>query len=103
MIPFHLYGLILAGSGAVLAAYLLLRRKSKSADDLERERREWLDPVRRLTGGTAIGVQEKPAREHKAFTFLVYQYHVAGVAYANSHDVSYLPPPVHLPSRPLPV
>jgi len=90
MIPFHLYGLILAGSGAVLAAYLLLRRKSKSADDLERERREWLDRVGRITDGTVIDVQETPASEHKALTLLIYQYDVAGVSYEASQDVTYL-------------
>jgi len=38
----RLYGLIATGSVAVLGAYVLLRRKPKTADDLERERRAWL-------------------------------------------------------------
>jgi hypothetical protein len=72
MIALRLYGLILAGSGAVLAAYLLLRRKRKSADDLERERREWLDRVGRITDGT--------------------------VSYEASQDVTYLRPRINLHS-----
>jgi len=98
MIPFHLYGLILAGSGAVLAVYLLLRRKPKSADDLERERREWLDRVGRITDGTVIDVQETPASEHKPLTFLIYQYDVAGVSYEASQDVTYLRQRINLHS-----
>src|SRR5438093_755563 len=38
MIPLRLYSLILVVSGVVLAIYLLLRRKPKTADDLERAR-----------------------------------------------------------------
>jgi hypothetical protein len=98
MIPFHLYGLILAGSGAVLAAYLLLRRKPKTADDLERERREWLDRVGRITDGTVIDVQETPASEQKSLTLLIYQYDVAGVSYEASQDVTYLRQRINLHS-----
>ena len=98
MIPFHLYGLILAGSGAVLAAYLLLRRKPKTADDLEWERREWLDRVGRITDGTVIDVQETPASEQKSLTLLIYQYDVAGVSYEASQDVTYLRQRINLHS-----
>ncbi len=98
MIPFHLYGLILAGSGAVLATYLLLRRKPKTADELERERREWLDRVGRITDGTVIDVQETPASEHKSLTLLIYQYDVAGVSYEASQDVTYLRQRINLHS-----
>ncbi len=98
MIPFHLYGLILAGSGAVLATYLLLRRKPKTADELERERREWLDRVGRITDGTVIDVQETPASEQKSLTLLIYQYDVAGVSYEASQDVTYLRQRINLHS-----
>ena len=98
MIPLRLYSLILAGSGAVLAAYFLLRRKPKSADDLERERRQWLDQVGRITDGTVIDVQEMPAGEHKSSTLLIYQYDVAGVSYEASQDVTYLRQRINLHS-----
>jgi len=90
MIPLYFYALTLAGCGAVLAAYLLLRRKPKTAEDLERERREWLDRVGRITDGTVIDVQEMPAGEHKSSTLLIYQYDVAGVSYEASQEVTYL-------------
>ena len=89
MIPLRLYSLILAGSGAVLAAYLLLRRKPKSADDLERERRQWLDQIGRITDGTVIDVQEMDSGKGPS-TLLIYQYDVAGVSYEASQDVTYL-------------
>jgi hypothetical protein len=90
MTPFGLYTAIVAGSGAVLAGYLLLRRKPKTAEDLERERRAWLDRVGRITDGTVIDVQEMAGREHKPSTLLIYQYDVAGVSYEASQDVTYL-------------
>jgi hypothetical protein len=90
MTPFGLYALVLAGSGAVLASYLLLRRKPKTAEDLERERRAWLDRVGRITDGTVIDVQEMAGRDHKPSTLLIYQYDVAGVSYEASQDVTYL-------------
>ena len=71
-------------------AYFLLRRKPKTADDLERERREWLDRIGRITDGTVIDVQEMPGTRERPSTFLIYQYDVAGVSYEASQDVTYL-------------
>jgi hypothetical protein len=90
MNPFRLYAFILGGSGAVLAAYLLLRRKPKSPAELERERREWLDRVGRITDGTVIDVHEMPRADQKSSTLLIFQYDVAGVSYEASQDVTYL-------------
>jgi hypothetical protein len=89
MIPLRLYSLILVVSGVVLAIYLLLRRKPKNADDLERERRQWLDQIGRITDGTVIDVQEMDSGQ-KPSTLLIYQYDVAGVSYEASQDVTYL-------------
>jgi len=90
MNPLRLYTLVLAGSGALFATYLLLRRKPKSAQELERERRQWLDRVGRITDGTVIDVQELQADDQKSSTLLIYQYDVAGVSYEASQDVTYL-------------
>jgi hypothetical protein len=89
MIPFRLYTLVLGGSGVLLAAYLLLRRKPKTAEDIERERRAWLDRIGRITDGTVIDVQEIRPHNRPA-TMLIYQYDVAGVSYEASQDVTYL-------------
>ena len=98
MNPFRLYALAVAGSGALLAAYLLLRHKPKTATDAERERRAWLDGVGRITDGTVIDVQEVRPDERKFATMLIYQYDVAGVSYEASQDVTCLRPRINLHS-----
>jgi hypothetical protein len=87
----HFYGLAAAGSVALVSAYALLRRKPKSADDLERERRAWLEGTGRITDGTVIDVQElSPPDNHRDAVMLIYKYDVAGVSYECSQDVTYL-------------
>lgn len=87
----RLYGLIAAGSVALAGAYALLRRKPKTADDLERERRSWLEGTGRITDGLVIDVQElAPAEKRHAAVMLIYKYDVAGVSYECSQDVTYL-------------
>ena len=90
MISLRLYTLGLAALGVVMASYALLRRKPKSADDVERDRRAWLNQVGRITDGTVIDVQEITPNGHRAATMLIYQYDVAGVSYEASQDVTYL-------------
>jgi hypothetical protein len=86
----RLYGLV-TGGVALLATYAFLRRKPKTADDLERERRTWLERTGRITDGTVIDVQELAVAEnHHAATMLIYHYDVAGVSYECSQDVTYL-------------
>ncbi len=90
MISLRLYGLVI-GAAALLAAYLFLRRKPKSPDELERQRRAWLEGTGRITDGTVIDVQElAPANNYHAATMLIYKYDVAGVSYECSQDVTYL-------------
>ena len=90
MISLRLYTLVLAAIGLAIAAYALLRRKSKSADDVERERRAWLNTVGRITDGTVIDVQEITTAANRPATMLIYRYDVAGVSYEASQDVTYL-------------
>jgi hypothetical protein len=90
MIPFRLYTFIMGGAGALLAAYLLLRRKSKGPDEVERERRAWLDRIGRITDGSVIDVQEIQQEGQRPATMLIFQYDVAGVSYEASQDVTYL-------------
>jgi hypothetical protein len=89
----RLYLLIAAITVALAAAYALLRRKPKTADDIERERRSWLEGTGRITDGTVIDVQELAADENEkrhAAVMLIYKYDVAGVSYECSQDVTYL-------------
>jgi len=94
---FRVYALVVVAFIALFAGYLLLRRKSKSAEDLERERRSWLDQIGRITDGTVIDVQEMQ-HDHRPATLLIYQYDVAGVSYEASQDVTYLRQRINLHS-----
>jgi hypothetical protein len=89
MISLRLYALVLGMVGLAVAGYALLRRKSKSADEVELARRTWLNTVGRITDGTVIDVQEITNANRPA-TMLIYQYDVAGVSYEASQDVTYL-------------
>jgi hypothetical protein len=87
----RLYGLIAGGSVTLLGAYVLLRRKPKSPEEIERERRAWLETAGRITDGTVIDVQElASANGHPPAVMLIYKYDVAGVSYECSQDVTYL-------------
>ncbi len=90
MISLRLYTLILGGIGLAFGGYALLRRKPKTAEELERERRVWLSSIGRITDGTVIDVQEVSPEGQRAATMLIYQYDVAGVSYEASQDVTYL-------------
>jgi hypothetical protein len=85
------YWLVAAGSAAVLGVYALLRRKPKTPEQLERERRMWLDGVGRITDGTVIDVQELSGDDgRRPAALLIYKYDVAGVSYECSQDVTHL-------------
>jgi hypothetical protein len=87
----RLYGLVAAGGMALVGAYALLRGKRKTDDDLERERRAWLETSGRITDGTVIDVQElAPQNHHGSAVMLIYKYDVAGVSYECSQDVTRL-------------
>jgi|SRR3984957_4470791 hypothetical protein len=87
----RIYGLVAAGVALAGGAYALLRRKSMTADDIERERRTWLNGVGRITDGTVIDVQELDLESSpRPATMLIYKYDVAGVSYECSQDVTYL-------------
>lgn len=91
MDSYRLYGLVTVGGVALLGAYALMRRKPKTADDLERERRAWLEGAGRITDGTVIDVHElEPEKHRHASVMLIYKYDVAGVSYECSQDVTYL-------------
>jgi hypothetical protein len=98
MFPFRLYSLILGGTSAALAAYLLFGRKRKSSEEIERQRREWLNQIGRITDGTVIDVQEIAGNQDAPATLLIFQYDVGGVSYQASQDVTYLRQHINLHS-----
>ncbi len=88
--PFRVYSLLAGGIAFGVAGYALLRRRSKTAADIERERRDLLGEIGRITDGTVIDVQELNENGHRPATLLIYHYDVAGVSYEASQDVTYL-------------
>ena len=58
MLPLRFLPLLIGGLvvGALLA--FLLRRRRKHPDELERERRTWINTVGRITDGTVLDVHE---------------------------------------------
>ena len=90
MISIRVYTLALGAIGLAVGGYAFFRRKPKTSDELERERRIWLNQVGRITDGIVIDVHEITPNGHRAATMLVYQYDVAGVSYEASQDVTYL-------------
>src|SRR5580765_4878012 len=91
MTSLRLYGLVATGGVALLGVYALLRRRPKTPEEIERERRAWLEGTGRLSDGTVIDVHELAAENnHHAAVMLIYKYDVAGVSYECSQDVTYL-------------
>ena len=98
MIPFRIYYLIAIGVVAAIGLYVLLRGRRKSAEELERERRQKLNEIGRITDGSVVDVQEINSGTDNPATMLIYHYDVAGVSYEASQDVTYLRQRVNLNS-----
>ncbi len=90
MSPIRVYELLAGAGAATFAAYLVFGRKKKTPAEIERERREWLGQIGRITDGTVIDVQEITPNGHPAATMLIFKYDVGGVSYEASQDVTYL-------------
>ena len=90
MFPFRLYTIVAGGAGALFAAYLMFGRQKKSPQEMERERREWLNQIGRITDGTVLDVQEVPTKGHLPATMLIFEYDVGGVSYEAAQDVTRL-------------
>jgi len=89
-LPRH-YPLILGGAGVlVLVAGLLGRRRRKTPEDHERERRQRINQRGRIADGNILDVQEIPLDGRGWAQMLIYQYDVAGVTYEASQDITYL-------------
>ncbi len=75
---------------ATVAVAYLLRGRRKTDEQRERERRERLSMMGRITDGTVLDVQEIAANGHGATQFIFYRYDVAGVSYEASQDITHL-------------
>ena len=90
MSVFGFYTLLAVAAAMVFAAFVVFGRKKKTLAEIERERRDWLIQIGRITDGTVIDVQEVVPNGHPAATMLIFQYDVGGVSYEASQDVTHL-------------
>ena len=85
------YPVVLGGAGALLLVVgLLTRRRGKTPEDRERERRQRITQHGRITDGNILDVQEIALNGRGSAQMLIYQYDVAGVTYEASQDITYL-------------
>jgi len=84
----QIYAIILAAGAVLLTVYGLMRRR-RTPDDIERERREFLNRIGRITDGNVLDVQEVN-NDGKCLQLIIYQYEIAGVEYNCSQDVTLL-------------
>ena len=85
------YPLILGAAGALLLTVgLLSRRRRKTPEDHERERRQRINQHGRIVDGNILDVQEIQLDGRGWAQMLIYQYDVAGVTYEASQDITYL-------------
>ncbi len=75
---------------ASLAIVFYLRSRRKTAEQIERERRQRVSVIGRITDGTLIDIQEIPANGNGHAQFVIFQYDVAGVSYEASQEITYL-------------
>lgn len=81
---------VVLGAGAVL--YLVFRKRP-TEDELERQRREALVRMGRISDGTVLDISdltEEESGRKGGMQLVMYQYEVAGVVYECSQDVSTL-------------
>jgi hypothetical protein len=87
-VPTHAYPLLAIGLATAALVTFLLRRRRKTPEEVERERRALISKIGRITDGTVIDINEmdgtRPAQ------FIIYQYDVAGVSYEASQEITYL-------------
>jgi hypothetical protein len=90
-VTLRLYPVIaIAAVGLFAAARALARSRRRTPEQRERERRDRINEIGRITDGTVIDVSEMPANGHGEMQLLIYHYDVAGVSYEASQDVTTL-------------
>jgi hypothetical protein len=74
---------------SAVAAWLMFRKRP-SAEELERERREFLVQSGRIVDGMLLDIYDVKAEDGRALTMLLFNYRIGGVDYECSQDVSAL-------------
>lgn len=87
----RLYPALIGGAAvaAALGVGYVMRKRRKTPEQLERERRLRISAHGRITDGTVIDAQEM-VLDHGPVQMLIFQYDVAGVSYEASQDITHL-------------
>jgi hypothetical protein len=80
----------IAGAATLVAARALLRRRRKTPEQLEHERRTRISESGRITDGAVIDVNQIQLNGEGETQLLIYKYDVAGVSYEASQDITHL-------------
>jgi len=83
-------GIAAAALGVSVVVGVWIRRRRKTPEQREQERRLRVSGVGRITDGTVIDVKEMQFNDSGELQLLIYQYDVAGVSYEASQDVTNL-------------
>jgi hypothetical protein len=87
----RLYPAVLGGATLLaLGARYVLRKRRKTPEQLERERRTRLSVHGRIIDGTVIDAQEVGNGTDTPVLLLIYRYDVSGVSYEASQDITHL-------------
>jgi hypothetical protein len=91
MSALRLYPAVLGGATVLaLGVGYVLRKRRKTPEQLEGERRMRLSVHGRIIDGTVIDAQEMPNGDGNPIWLLIYRYDVSGVSYEASQDITYL-------------
>ncbi|MGZ4787183.1 MAG: LPXTG cell wall anchor domain-containing protein [Terriglobales bacterium] len=91
MTALRLYPAVLGGATVLaLGAGYFLRKRRKTPEQLERERRLRISVHGRIIDGTIIDAQEVANDDHAPVQLLIYRYDVSGVSYEASQDITHL-------------
>lgn len=82
--------IVVGVAGLSLAGAAWARRRRKTPEQKEQERRLRISNGGRITDGTVIDVSEVQLNGVDELQLIIYQYDVAGVSYEASQDVTYL-------------
>jgi hypothetical protein len=80
-------GLTLMAAVGAIAFWLVFHRR-KTAEELERARRQFLVHSGRLVDGMSLDVCKVEARDGRALTMLIYSYRIGGVDYECAQDLT---------------
>jgi hypothetical protein len=77
-------------AGLTVGAFLYLRRKRPTEEELERTRRKMLSSTGRVIDGMLLDIRQITAEDGRELTLLEYSYRSAGVDYECSQDITTL-------------